>query len=299
MKIGIDLLGSENTSQLLLKAVLDLCEKTPFEPHFFGKKTADHSKAVWHESSHFVSMEDVGVSMAHNKDTSMYKGLEALKLGHIDAFISCGNTAALLTYSHLLLPKLPSIIRLGLLATLQTQSGPCSIVDVGANVGATVHQMRQFTLIGAATFKALHGKDPRIGILNMASEKGKGPQTLNQLYSFCQSLPNFIGFVEPSLIFEGGCDLVITDGFTGNIFIKTAEAVAHMTLGKKISETPYDPSSYPGALLCGAEKLVMKCHGIGDTRALQKTIQEVLRLYSCNYLTRVKQEISALKEESF
>jgi glycerol-3-phosphate acyltransferase PlsX len=299
VKIGVDLLGSENSPEVLLQATLDLSRTHPFQIHAFGHKIPGFDSVVWHESDSYVSMEEIGVRSAQDKNTSMVKGIEALKSGEIDAFVSCGNTAALLTYSHLLLPKLPQVKRLGLLARIGTKKEPCYVIDVGANIVATVHQLLQFTLIGSATFKALHDKDPRIGILNMATEKGKGPKHLVELFKHLEKNPLFIGFVEPDTLFNGDCDLVITDGFTGNILLKTAEAVAHMTLGNKISLTHFDPSSYPGALLCGAEKLVMKCHGIGDTRALQKTIEETLRLLSRKYLTRVKQEISALKEESF
>jgi len=299
VKLGIDLLGSENTPQALLKAALDINSLFSFELHAFGSPILSDPRIIWHKSESFVSMHDVGVHSAQDKTTSMFQGLQALKEGVIDAFISCGNTAALLTYSHLFLPKLPGVKRLGLLAQIGTKNGRAYVIDVGANVASNVHQLHQFTLMGAATFKALHSYDAKIGILNIASEKGKGPKDLTTLYTLLEKNINFVGFVEPYNVFNGVCDLVITDGFSGNILLKTAEAVARMTLGQNIVSTPYDPSSYPGALLCGAEQLVMKIHGIGDTRALQKTIEEVIRLHSRNYITRVKQEISALKEESF
>lgn len=299
MKIGVDLLGSENTPQALLEAALQVNSLLPFQLHAFGPKLLDLPQVTWHETESCVEMSDLGVSRAKDKNTSMYQGIMALKNGAIDAFISCGNTAALLTYSHLYLPKLPNTKRLGLLARIGTQKGYCYIVDVGANINSTAFQLNQFCLIGQATFKTLEGKQPRIGILNIAKEKGKGPKSLTDLYNILEKYPHFVGFVEPYNIFEGNCDLVITDGFSGNILLKTAEAVAHMTLGQAISESLYDPASYPGAFLCGAQHLVMKCHGEGNTRALQKTIEEAFRLNRQNYLTRVKQEISALKEESF
>lgn len=299
MKIGIDLLGSENTPQALLKAALEMLVDHPFELHAFGPKIMDHKSIVWHETNQSVSMNDIGVASANDKSTSMFLGIDALNQGMIDAFISAGNTAALLTYSHLHLNKLPKVKRLGFLAKIGTKQDSCYVIDVGANINSPASLLYQFAYMGDVTLKALHGKDPKIGILNMASEKGKGPQHLKDLYSLLENHPRFIGFVEPSTIFNGHCDLVVCDGFTGNILLKTAEAVAQMTLGDKIETTPFDPSSYPGALLCGADKLVMKIHGIGDTRALQKTIKEVMRLHDRDYLTRVKQEISALKEESF
>lgn len=298
MKIGIDLLGSENAPEALLKAAYDLAQSLTFSLHVFGNKISGYDTVVWHEATKQVDIADIGVRAASSHETSMYKGLKALQEGHIDAFISCGNTAALLTYTHLLIPKLPKIKRLGLLARLGTTNHNCYVIDVGANLKLSVFQMQQFSLLGAATYRALKDEEATIGLLNIASEKGKGPEHLKKLYSVMENNPHFIGYVEPKDVFEGKCHLVITDGFTGNILVKTAEAVAQMTLGYHISKTEYDPSSYPGALLCGAEKLVMKCHGVGDTRALQKTIEEVLRLNSRNYLTRVKQEINALEGES-
>lgn len=297
MKIGIDLLGSENTPEALLKAAYDLTQSLSFSLHAFGKKIDGYDNIVWHEAETSVSMSDVGVRSASSEETSMYKGLKALHDEEIDAFISCGNTAALLTYTHLLIPRLPGVKRIGLLAKIGTKNNSCYVIDVGANLNLSTFQLQQFALLGSATHRALYDKEANIGILNIASEKGKGPDHLKKLYSLMENNPYFIGYVEPKDVFDGKCHLVVTDGFTGNILLKTAEAVAQMTLGSKISETDYDPSSYPGALLCGAEKLVMKCHGVGDTRALQKTIEEALRLHSRNYLTRVKQEISALKEE--
>lgn len=299
MKIGIDLLGSENTPEALLKAAYDLTQSFSFSLHAFGKKIEGYPGVVWHEALDQVLMSDVGVRSASSYQTSMYKGLKALSDDSIDAFISCGNTAALLTYTHLLIPKLPGVKRIGLLAKLGTKNNTCYVIDVGANLSLSTFQLQQFSLLGAATHRALKDQEASIGILNIASEKGKGPEHLKKLYSLMENNPYFIGYVEPKDVFEGKCHLVITDGFTGNILLKTAEAVAQMTLGSQINQTDYDPSSYPGAVLCGAEKLVMKCHGVGDTRALQKTIEEVLRLHSRNYLTRVKQEITALKDESF
>lgn len=299
MKIGIDLLGSENAPEALLKAAYDLAQSLKFSLHAFGKKISGYDTVIWHETDQQVAITTPGVRAASSCETSMYKGLKALQEGLIDAFISCGNTAAVLTYTHLLIPKLPNVKRLGLLAKLGTKDDPCYVIDVGANLKLSVFQMQQFSLLGAATYRALKQKEATIGLLNIASEKGKGPEHLKKLYSLMENNSHFIGYVEPKDVFDGKCNLVITDGFTGNILVKTAEAVAQMTLGNQISTTAYDPSSYPGALLCGAEKLVMKCHGVGDTRALQKTIEEVLRLHSRNYLTRVKQEINALKSSSF
>lgn len=299
MKIGIDLLGSENNPQALLEAALQIHSSHSFQLHAFGPKLPGYNNVVWHESENYVSMSDTGVLSAQNKNTSMFKGIEALKNGVIDAFISCGNTAALLTYSNLYLNKFPSVKRLGLLAQVGTKKGTCYVIDVGANINASIHQLIQFSLMGSATFKALNNRDPKFGILNIASEKGKGPKEVIELYNHFEKHPHFLGFVEPSMIFQGLCDLVITDGFSGNIFLKTAEAVAQMTMGNDNESLKYNPSSYPGAIFCGAENLVMKCHGEGNTRALKKTIEEALRLISCDYLTRVKQEISALKEESF
>ncbi len=299
MNIGIDLLGSENSPKALLDSALEFSALHPFKLHAFGPKLTDCSELIWHECNHEVRMETAGIAAAASETTSMSLGLEALKAGVIDVFISCGNTAALLTYSHFLLNKLPGVKRLGLLAQIGTAKKPCYMIDVGANIGSSPYQLHQFTLIGHATYKVLHGSCPKIGILNIASEKGKGPAYAVELFKRLEQHPDFIGFIEPQALFQGACDLVITEGFCGNILLKTAEAVAKMTLGSAIGATCFDPSSYPGALLCGADNLVMKCHGIGDTRALQRTLQEALRLKSQNYLTRVKQEISALKEESF
>lgn len=299
MRVGLDLMGSDNAPSELLKAALELKKTYNFELHVFGKFIEGFDNVIWHPSESFVSMDDVGVLAASSKKTSMYHGIQSLESGAIDAFISCGNTAALLTYSNLHLSKLPQIKRLGLLAQLGTQKGKCFIIDVGANTTPSLLQLMQFSTMGQAAFRALRDHEPKVGILNIAKEKGKGPQQNVALYQFLENHENFIGFVEPSHIFEGHVDLVITDGFTGNILLKTAEAVASMVIEEHKTHSIYEPSSYPGAFLCGADRLVMKVHGEGNTRALQKTIEETLRLLSRNYLTRVKQEISALKEDSF
>ena len=151
--------------------------------------------------------------------------------------------------------------------------------------------------MGKAAYRALFGKNPSFGLLNMASEKGKGPMHLKNCFEKLSNDPDFLGNVEPDKIFAGQVPLVLTDGFTGNIFLKTAEAVACMALDKQIEGSPYNPQAYPGALLCGADRLVFKVHGKGDTRALQKTLQEAIALIQSDFLTRVKNEISALKEE--
>lgn len=299
MRVGLDLMGSDNAPEALLNAALELKKTKDFQLHVFGKFIEGFDNVIWHQSESFVSMDDVGVSAASSKNTSMYYGIQALESGIIDAFISCGNTAALLTYSNLYLSKLAHIKRLGLLAQLGTQDGRCFVIDVGANMAPSLLQLVQFNIIGRAAFKALYDREPRIGILNIAKEKGKGPKLSLELFKLLEKDENFVGFIEPCHIFEGDVDLVITDGFSGNILLKTAEAVASMVINEHHIDSIYEPSTYPGAFLCGADRLVMKVHGEGNTRALQKTIEETLRLLSRNYLTRVKQEISALKEDSF
>lgn len=297
MNIGIDILGSSNRPEALFEAALDFCKNKSIILHVFGPKIADVPHVIWHESTHAVSMDACGTSSAAFLNTSMAQGITALKEGLIDAFISCGNTAALLTYSTLQLPKLPNVLRLALLAQLGTKKQNCFVMDVGASTQATAQHLYIFSLMGKAVYRALFGKNPKFGLLNMASEKGKGPSNLKTCFEKLSPDPDFLGNVEPDSIFKGDVPLVLTDGFTGNIFLKTAEAVAQMTLDKKIENSSYNPQAYPGALLCGADRLVFKVHGKGDTRALQKTLQEAIALIESDFLTRVKNEISALKEE--
>jgi len=215
----------------------------------------------------------------------MSAGFNYLKEGKIKALVSAGNTGALVASAKHYLTLLAKVTRPALVAFLPTKKGLMATLDVGANVEVKAKNLVTFAKMGA-TLQILQGiEKPLVGLLNIGREALKGTSEIQKAYQEMQKENSFtfVGNIEGKEAFEGNVDVLVTDGFTGNVFLKTSEGTASLFLDKfqnTIEETIFEDlrrhlhySEYPGALLLGCKGLVLKCHGYSDPKSFAKVVE--------------------------
>lgn len=304
MRIGVDLMGGDRPFSELQYALKEAANEIGLS----------HQLVAFIENSHFATLIDLPESVEkvavgsiiemneppllavrRKRDSSMAEGMRQLAAKKIDAFVSVGNTGALVATAMLTLPKISCVERPALMVSLPTAKQECMVLDVGANIAPKpehlVDNARMATALLSAMGRAVHS----FGLLNVGAEEIKGTRFHKQVYQLLErEFPNqFRGNVEGWEVFKGELDFLITDGFTGNVFLKTCEAVAFfltdylrqkMTKYTGVKEGPlmahlheqFNYSQRPGALLCGVGGLVIKCHGHSSIPAIVSGIKGAL-----------------------
>lgn len=274
------------------------------------------------ETPEEITMDDSPLyAVRRKRASSMVQGILDLKKKAIDALISAGNTGALIAAATMFLDHLPGVQRPSLMAILPTIKGTLAVCDVGGIIYCQSSNLVQFAFMGAIYQKCVNKIDPiRVGLLNIGQEEYKGTHPVKETYRLFQeflqnsSLNSFFTFrgnIEGRAAFMGEVDVLITDGFTGNVFLKTAEGVSHFLIdyiqqeikdkklqgAEKMLGDLYakaDYSQYPGAIVSGIDGLVLKCHGASDFNALKTSIKGAIRLIECAYTVNVKKEYEAI-----
>lgn len=326
-RIGIDLLGADTAPEKLFDAVLNFPNNELHPPKFtvFAKEDtfqlincpADIDRMS--VSEEIKTDENPLTAIRRKKHSSLCIGIDKLKKCELDAFVSAGNTGALLAASTLSLRTIPGIDRPALLTLIPTKLDPVAVLDVGGNVKVTPENLLQFALMGIAYQKTRGIKHPCVALLNIGEEKQKGTPELRKAYEYLDQLnkraaiahPTFIGNIEGKGVFHGNIDVLITDGFTGNVFLKTAEGIAGFVLQQMQNLGPIemlpdlksiiatlrhrlDYAEYPGAILCGVEGIVVKCHGESNPGAFLSSIKGAHRMVKHFFLEKIKNELSKL-----
>jgi glycerol-3-phosphate acyltransferase PlsX len=273
--------------QLKLEAVLSLCHDSALLSRI----------EVQHCHTHVSNSDLPSSAIREKRDSSMGLALSAVATGSSSACISAGNTGALMALGMVTLKKLPGISRPAICTTFPTSRGKSYILDLGANVDCNAQQLADFALLGSLTVKELEGINaPVVRLLNVGSEASKGSQLIKQTAELLESEPllNYAGFVEGDGIFQGLADVVVCDGFSGNVALKTSEGVARMVeemlessvttgwisrLGALFLRRPLNnlrsrlnPAQYNGAYLLGLQGVVVKSHGSADETAFGHAI---------------------------
>ena len=295
-------MGSDNAPDLLLQAINAFAATLPHSVQLapIGKaELASQTQLPFFAASETIEMHDAPLlAIRRKRDSSLCVGLRLLRDGKIDAFVSAGNTGALVSYSKMTLGTIKGILRPALLALMPTKKSSLAVLDVGANVQYKADHLVQFALMGAAYQRARGVKMPTVGLLNIGSESIKGTSELRlawQQLSEMREFFHFAGNVEGKTVFDGHVDVLVTDGFTGNIFLKTAEGLASLILDRlseNLSKDLWEKmrgelsdlrrhlhyAEYPGALLCGVSGTVIKCHGYSSPKAFINAIHEAIRI---------------------
>ncbi len=256
-----------------------------------------HPRLSVHPASQVVAMDEAPrEALRRKKDSSLRQAIERVKAGEASACVSAGNTGALVATAHFVLRALPGVDRPAIVSPLPAISGQTYMLDLGANAACTPEQLFQFAVMGsvlAADSSAL--ERPRVALLNIGEEDIKGHETVQEAHRLIgASGLNYIGFVEGDDIFTGEADVVVTDGFTGNVCLKTIEGTARMigaALREEFTRGPMrklmagvaypalnavknrlDPRRYNGASMLGLNGIVIKSHGGADETAFRHAL---------------------------
>ncbi len=248
-----------------------------------------------------VSDEDKPSTILRSrKNSSIYKGLQFVKDNHNSGFVSAGNTAALMILSRLILGMIPGIDRPAICSDIPNKKSFSLMLDLGANVLVDSSNLFQFALMGYAYFSIIDpNRNPKIGIINIGIENNKGLEVLQEAHdlisnSFLKN--NFVGFIEPNNITSGDCDIILSDGYTGNIILKTAEGLSEFITSNlrhvfkksfknkfafkmieddlKIFKDQINPEKYNGATLIGLNGISIKSHGSASPFAFSSAIKK-------------------------
>jgi len=253
------------------------------------------------------------------KDSSAHVAAQLVKRGKADAWMSAGNTGAMMTVARFTLGTLPSVQRPALAAPFPTSKGGVAVLlDVGANVDSKVAHLVQFAIMGEIYYRAIFGtKHPRVALLSIGEEAVKGNELTREAYSRLKSLPlNFVGNVEGRDVFSGAVEVIVCDGFIGNVALKISEGVAeHIGLllkkalkstvasqvGYVLSRSAYkefrksiDYTEYGGAPLLGVRGITVIGHGSSNVNAIKNAVRVAAELARAGVNDRIEQELSAL-----
>lgn len=298
MRVGVDVMGSDSSPDELIEAAIHVAESAlhaPDELVLFASEPlietfsarASRLPIIFHPCKEWIAMWDHPLhTLRKKKKASLCIGIEHLAEGKLDAFVTAGHTGALIAKSKMTIPQLPGILRPALLANLPTAKGAAAILDVGGNVSCSAEHLVQFAHMGAAYLKQVGQiEKPTVAILNIGSESSRGTAEVREAYKMLEDEGResdaftFGGNIEGCDIFRHAADVIVTDGFTGNVLLKTTEGISSFIFdhfqGQTLSRIRkrFDYAEYPGAVLCGLERLVFKCHGNASRLSMASSIR--------------------------
>ena len=327
--IALDAMGGDHGPSVVVPAALEMLGKNAFlhmilvgdrntlSARLAGKQHAYGERLEIRHASQVVLMDELpSQALRGKKDSSMRVAINLVKEGKADACVSAGNTGALMATARFVLKTIPGIDRPAICALIPSHGGHTHMLDLGANADCTPEQLFHFGVMGSALASAVYGmKEPRVGLLNIGEEEIKGNEKVKEAARMlAASHLNYIGFVEGNHIFSEDVDIVVTDGFVGNVALKTMEGLAKM-IGQYIREgfgrnlltrlaglialpvlnalkRRLDPRHYNGASLLGLKGVVVKSHGISDSVGFASAI----RIAILEVQNQVPQRISKLLE---
>lgn len=279
------------------------------------------SRLKIHHASQKVEMDESPSSaMRNKKDSSMRVALNLVKEGAADACVSAGNTGALMATSRFVLKMLPGIDRPAICTSLPSIASHTWMLDLGANVDCNAEHLFQFALMGSVLAEAVDGnKKPRIGLLNIGEEEIKGNEQVKEAaLLLSENMPNYAGYAEGDDIYKGSFDVIVCDGFVGNVSLKTSEGVAKMiavfikqeftrnilTRLAALVAMPVlnafrrriDPRRYNGASLLGLRGIVIKSHGGADALAFANAIKVSILQVREDVPQRISAQLQTYKE---
>lgn len=326
MTIALDAMGSDRYPEPEIQGALWAAEKwgldiilvgdqSRLEPQLRALNTRGLAVRIEHAPD-ILEMSDKPVEAARLKPrNSMAVGLELVKKGVAEAFVSAGNTGGVMFNALRILGRIPGVARPALTAMFPVRSGHAIVLDIGANADCRPEFLLQFAIMGSIyAEKVLYKQNPRVGLLSNGEEPGKGNQLVKETYPLLEkSGLNFIGNVEGKEVFNGEADVVVTDGFTGNIMLKSSEAVAKLItdvlreslmaswrtkLGALLAKPAFtqirqmlDPSEIGAAPLLGIDGLVFVGHGRSDARAIMNALRVANEAIRANLLNNIREAI--------
>ena len=342
MKILLDAMGGDNAPEATIKGAVNAINQIKAEIVLIGKEDVirDTFKKLYDKKPEEISnrfiiknttetieMEDIPtVAIKRKKDSSMVVGFKMLKEGQGDVFISAGNSGALLTGATLLVGRIKGIDRPALGGILPAHHSQLLLMDCGANTHCKPDNLLQFALMSTIYLRNTFGiEKPKIGLLNIGTEETKGNELTKESYALLKEKSqeigiNFVGNIEGRDAFSGKIDAIVTDGFTGNIFLKAVEGLGKLVkvslkegLKKNLLSTiaavpalpgikrfskSMDYKSYGGALFLGVKKPVVKAHGSSDEILFEFTIKQAERFVENKAVPRMIEEFEKINDKN-
>ena len=330
ISIAVDAMGGENSPGKVIKGIeihsLETSDifynifgnENSIEPLLKNTKIPTNIYKIIH-TENIIKDSDSALSAAKKgKDTSMWLSIESVKKAESHAIVSAGNTGALFVIAKLNLKMIEKIDKPALSALWPNKNGMNIVLDLGANIDCSEKNLVDFSLMGAALHKSLfENEESKVALLNIGSEELKGNSIIKNTYQILNetkySLFDFAGYIEGNQIMDGNVNVIVTDGFTGNIALKTAEGTANFItselkyalnsslLGKlsallnirnlKNFKRKLDPRLYNGAILLGLDKPVIKSHGSTDEIGFANSLKVCEKIIKGNLIDKIKKNI--------
>ena len=309
LTISIDAMGGDHGPQVVIPAAISALKKHPNVKFILvGDKDvieaqlrehnvlSDEHFLIQHASQQVAMDESPALALRGKKDSSMRVAINLVKEGKASACVSAGNTGALMATARFVLKTLPGIERPAIISALPTMKGHTYVLDLGANVDSSAEHLVQFAVMGSVLAESVDGiQNPTVGLLNIGSEEIKGNERVKEAARLLNETDlNYYGFVEGDDLYEGVVDVVVCDGFVGNVALKASEGVIHMirhflrqSFGRNIFtklagliaspvlkhfSNELDPRAYNGANFIGLQGIVIKSHGGADVFAFSNAI---------------------------
>ncbi|MDH5784372.1 MAG: phosphate acyltransferase PlsX [Chromatiales bacterium] len=333
--IAIDAMGGDHGTTTTVPAALSALKRHPGiklilvgDEKVLSDTLASHGAAPGdrlqlHHASQVVGMDEKpSQALRGKKDSSMRVALNLVKEGEAQACVSAGNTGALMATARFVLKTLDGIDRPAIISSLPTISGHTHMLDLGANVDSPAEVLYQFALMGSVLASAVDGiANPTVGLLNIGEEEMKGNEQVKEAaHLLAASGLNYVGFVEGDDIYKGSVDVVVADGFVGNVSLKTGEGLAKMishymkqefkrNLFTKLAglvampvlnafRSRIDPRVYNGATLVGLRGIVIKSHGSADDFSFSNAINVAVLEVEKNVPEMISEELGNLLEQA-
>jgi glycerol-3-phosphate acyltransferase PlsX len=324
--IALDAMGGDHGVEAVVPAALEALRRHPrLELVLVGDRDAIAGSlpgdpgprlTVRHTSQTVGMDESPALALRNKKDSSMRVAIDLVKEGRARACVSAGNTGALMATARFVLRTLPGIERPAIITALPTMAGHVYVLDLGANVDVAPRHLVQFAVMGSVLVSAVdENPAPRVGLLNIGEEAIKGNERVKEAARLLEvSNLNYTGYVEGDDIYVGRADVVVCDGFVGNVALKASEGVAHMlthflkvefgrNLLTKLSgliampvlralRQRLDPRRYNGASLLGLKGIVVKSHGGADAYAFGHAIDEAVKEVAKDVPTRIESRLA-------
>ncbi|MDT8339957.1 MAG: phosphate acyltransferase PlsX [Longimicrobiales bacterium] len=268
--------------------------------------------SVYHAPDRILPSDPPAAAARKKADSSIARGLRLHKEGEVDAFISAGSTGAVMAASVFILKPLPGVDRPTIAALFPTSGAPCLVVDAGANVDCKPHQLVEFAHLASVYAQdVLEVERPRVGLLNIGEEPGKGNEVAVEAHGLLAADPrlHFVGNVEGRDVATGVCDVLVTDGFTGNVLLKFYESVAQLITGLMRREVAargsdlnleevfrvLDYSEYGGVPLLGVNGVSIICHGGSPPKAIRNAVRVAAQAVRSNMVSDMAQELGQIQ----
>lgn len=327
--VAIDAMGGDFGCEPIIEGTIDALKEREFTAFLVGDQAQMEkfvpkefiNRVKFIQSNEIFEMKEGATNVLRHKESSIYKAVELVRNGECQAVVSAGHSGATMSLATLRVGRLKNVARPPIATLMPTSTGTRTLLlDVGANVDCKAEHIFQFGVMGEAYAKEVMGiKEPKIGILSNGEEDGKGNEVTKEAFKLLKKMKNFVGNAEGSQIFDGSIDVIVCDGFVGNIALKSSEGVAHAMnklIKKEVKKSPLaiagavlmkkvfkivrkntDYDEYGGAPLLGVKNCVIISHGKSTPKAIKNAIFQALKFSNSNINSVISNELEKFKNE--